>query len=339
MLRGDIMIRPELRTAGGEVCDILYHGKYVGHITLVYREKELLSGSVQLDERQLRSDGKDRVMEAVNDYVQSLIHALQVPECDVRVTCSTFEYVISTEHNVGTIREFVDSPQREAGRSTDERIAEDDDILEKYELVIVGEEDNLIHYQVYRESDQNLVAEAFIAFEGAAVTGEMVWMENPAEDELDAVTELLISDFDDDEIDEISIDMKHNGETFESVELIHSDIADGWEEEEPLEAAEEDYSAVLVRDEGDVLIYDIYCQVKGGLPIARATIDISRLKISGIIEFERETDESVRETVAETLMDEMEKEINFETFHVTMLYNRVPIDNILFENEAIQGQL
>lgn len=339
MLRGNVMIRPELRTAGGEVCDILYDGKYVGHITLVYREKEILSGSVQLDKRQMNDDNQEVVMDMVNEYVQSLIHALGVPECDVRVTNSKLTYVIATDQNVGTIERFVDHAVND-GYAVD---SDDADFLqaETYELVIVEEDDDLLQYHIYKQSDESLTAEAFIAFHGSAVTGDMLWKRMPNEDELDAVTELLISDFDEEQIDEITIDMKHNGEVFERIELVLSDdLADEDDERYDDDHAvygQNDYTAVLVRDEGDVLIYDVYDLEKDDSSIAQATIDISRLKITGILEFEQETNESMREAIAESVMDELEKEINFDSFHVTMMHNRVPIDNILFENEAIQG--
>lgn len=83
---GQVTLRPELKNAGGEMMDILYKGKLVGSMTLLYREGDRLVGSVQLDKSSLEHKARDKAMKVVHDYVQALIDALSVPFCQVIVT-------------------------------------------------------------------------------------------------------------------------------------------------------------------------------------------------------------------------------------------------------------
>ena len=75
-----IMIRPDLRTAGGELCEVVCGDRFVGQISLVYREGERLAGLVQLDREKLERCDRDVVLDAVNQYVESLIEVLNVTD-------------------------------------------------------------------------------------------------------------------------------------------------------------------------------------------------------------------------------------------------------------------
>ncbi|ARF69320.1 hypothetical protein B7C51_18125 [Paenibacillus larvae subsp. pulvifaciens] len=48
-----IMLRPDLKTAGGEVNDVLVNGKYVGSVSIIYREGDRMFGAVQLEKHSL----------------------------------------------------------------------------------------------------------------------------------------------------------------------------------------------------------------------------------------------------------------------------------------------
>jgi hypothetical protein len=355
----NIVLRPDLRTSGGEVNDILLRGKYAGTLTLVYREGVRISGSIQLEKESLSRKDKDSVVEFAQEYVQSLIDALDVSESDVVVTYSEFDHIIATDNNVGTIREFVqnfDGDDLEDIDDDDYDYVEEDsrfddidpsgaDTVEMeddadavyYELVNVGENKNRVEYHVY-DKKQEWIAEAFITIYDADIVGEVNWMTYPSDDLVESITDLLVSDFDDDQIETIVLDMNYQGELFETIELAHEDLIDYIDEfDEQLQGADvdEDYSIVLSRDDGDTLTYDIYQQSHGGLPIGNATIDISQKQITGFIDFREPGSSEDREMIATVLMRELDKEKDYDTFSLTMLYQNEPIDELMFESDRV----
>jgi hypothetical protein len=388
MYMAHVMLRPDLKTMGGEVNDILINDKYCGNLVLAYREGHRMSGSVQLDKSTLSPSDKEKVKSYLQSYVQQLIDALRVKECDVIVTYSRYDHIIATDTNVGVIRNFLDDTE-DLLMSGDEDILGDDynedpqyddyepdrDIMEMnhelrmgtkkrahdrvedievlyagnghddtlyYELVIVGESRNRVEYHVY-DKHKNWVAEAFCKIYGPDVFGEVHWTFNPSDEEIDAVTDLLVSDFDSNEIDTFVINMTYEGEIMDTVELTHEELLDEHELELELEHSHitdddmesDEYTIVLARDDGDMLTYEIYEQNKGGLPIGTATVDISRRQLSGFIDFRDQKTDEDREYIAMLLMQELDKEKEYETLNLTMLHQNRPIDEILFESEHV----
>lgn len=346
-----VILRPDLKTAGGEVNDVVLDGRYVGTLTLVYREGDRISGSVQLEEESLSYEDKDNVMEYVQQYVQSMIDALGVADCDVVVTYSRYDQVIATDHNVGQINDFVEEDW--AALDYDENIEfvdvdpydEDEMGMSEYdedegrffELVIVNETRNRIEYHIYDEG-QELLAEAFMSLYGADVSGSVQWINEPDEDEIHAVADLIVSDFDEEEVDTFVIDMQFDGESVEIIELTHEDLLIDTDSDEIGmldEIDEEDYSIVLVRDDQDTLTYEVYQQSNGSLPIGTATVDISFRQITGFIDFREPGNDDDREYIATLLMRELDKEKDYDSFNLTMMYNNKPIDELRFELDQL----
>jgi hypothetical protein len=348
----NVVIRPDLRTAGGEINDILYEDQFAGTLALVYREGERISGSIQLDKEFLTRKQKERVVEAAQNYVQALIDALDAPECDVLVTYSRFDRVIATEHNVGEITEFMDPEDASLdieydyvdedtrfndvdGQEIDDYLMDDDEAAEEpvyYELVIVGESRNTVEYHVYNQGKE-WIAEAFMTIYGTDVVGEVNWTFMPTEEQIGHVTDLIVSDFDDNEVDTFHMDVKFQGEIIDIEELTHEALLDS--ESFELTDGDDDYSVILSRDDADTLTYEIYRQTNGGLPIGTATIDISQRELTGFIDFKELAEEHDREHIVTLLMNELDKEKDFSTFNITILHENEPIDEILFETEQI----
>ncbi|ANE48275.1 hypothetical protein SY83_20515 [Paenibacillus swuensis] len=422
----NISLRPDLRTSGGEVNDVVLNGKYAGTLTLVYREGDRISGSIQLDKESMSPSDKEAVIEFTQHYVQSLIDALNVEDCDVLVTYSKYDHVIATDHNIGEVTEMVEDAFEYEDEEDDygyytsmddegEMLLDldgDEDEAVYFELVIVGESRNKVEYHVYSDTEV-LVAEALMTISGSDVIGEVNWMYPPEEQESDAVADLIVSDFDDNEIDTFLIDMEYEGEIFDTIELTHRDLldaqdtlydlaanddeedetayyaddededddeliyytdddddddyayyADDDDDDEDLEVveiyslddedddytseeiddeltmyadddddelAEEDYTVVLARDDQDVLTYEIYQQSYGGLPIGTATVDISTHQITGFIDFREPGNGSDREFIATMLMQELDKERDYDSVNFTMMYNNETIDEVMFE--------
>jgi hypothetical protein len=356
----NIMIRPDLRTASGEVNDILLNGRYAGSLTLVYREGQRITGSVQLEKESLKRKDKNKVIDQVEIYVQALIDALDVPECDVLVTYSNYDRLIVTEQNIGEISEFTDQDETENEdnavdyeydyvdnethvedfdyhdvdeyKLNDKKDKDNDTDAIYYELVIVGESRNTVEYHVY-DKNKKWMAEAYMTIYGNDVVGEVNWRFLPSEDEIGHVTDLIVSDFDENEIDSFLIEVKHDGEVIDVEELTHEDyITDNGLE---LPKGIDDYSVVLSRDDADTLTYEIYRQSHGGIPIGTATIDISQRHLTGFIDFKELEDEHNREHIATLLMNELDKEKEYESFNLTILHHNEPIDEILFETDQI----
>ncbi|TMV47805.1 hypothetical protein FE783_20445 [Paenibacillus mesophilus] len=347
-----ITLRPDLKTSGGEVTELLLDGRFVGAVTLVYREGGRISGSIQLDRESLYGSRKAEAVSAAQTYVEHLMDALEAKECEVIVTCSGYDHIITAGHQVGVIESFADESDYYEQLSGEEDDAHLDDIdpngLEtmemygglqerEYELVIVGESRSRIEYHIY-DRDQEWLAEAFVRIRGAGVIAEIEWKIEPSEEEIGHVTDLLVSDFDPDEVDTFVIDMIFDGEIIETVELTHEDLLDpddfAADADETYGSDEErSYSVILVRDDGDTLTYDLYERSQGGLPIGQATVDVSSRELTGFIDFRDSGSSSDSEFIGSLLMRELDKEKDYESLNLTMLVNNEPIDEILFETE------
>jgi hypothetical protein len=356
----DIMLRPDLKTAGGEVCDIMYNGEFVGTLTLVYRESDRLKGAIHLEQQSITIVNKQAVYDFAQSYIQDVIDALGIAQCEVTVSYSDYDFVIVTEHAIqpstyqeeyisnvdllhddgldySWLREDISLDDQEPEMSSEQL-----DMLEErkkeqgYELVIVNENRSSVEYHVY-DKDAELIAEAILHIYGSEVIGDISWKFDPFDEEMDIVTELMVADFNEEQTDSFVFHMIFNGETVDTVELTHIDMLDLVDdiqaEDDMWIPTRDDYSIVLVRDDLDTLSYEIYQQSYGGLPIGTATVDISSRQLTGFIDFREPGDSDDRELIATLLLDELDKEKEYETFNLSMLYRNKLIDEIMFETE------
>lgn len=338
-MMGNIQIRPDFRTSGGEMNDIMIEGVYAGSMSLVYREGKRLAGSIQLDHTALKQKAKDAVVKEVTEYVQALIDAYDIEECSVIVTHSDVDHVIATGQNVGVIEDIIDEhgmeatlDQTEHSKARTSRARKQD--MQYLELVIVGEHRNAIEYHIHDRKKQ-MLAEVFVSILDRDVVGEVNWQYEPSEEDIENATDLLVSDFNENEIDTFVLEMKYNEELLEIVELAHDDFFANDVGDE-MESSDQ-FSVILTRDDGDALTYEIYDQTRGGLPVATATIDISHRELSGFIDFrEEEEDEDDREEMALMLMRELDKEKDYKKLGLTMMHNNQWIDEVVFEQQTIQ---
>lgn len=367
-----ITVRPEMRTAGGEVSDIMLEGRYVGTLLLVYREQERISGSVQLEKESLSVKDKHAVDRFVEDYVQALIQAMKVKQCEVLVTYGSFDHVIATR---GDTRledfddlELLEEDDAEVIWVSDEDELGDGDSLERetfrmgyagvytggrfdddlasgndfrnpiyYDLVLTKEQGSSVEYHVY-DRDQEWVAEVFMRLVGNDLLGDVHWMFNPLDEEIETVTNLVVMDFNEELIDTFTVDHRYEGLIIDTIELTHKDLLEHAGAPDVHATADDlrDYTVVLVRDDGDMLTYEIYNQQEGGLPIGTATVDISRRQLSGFIDFRKTaTDSGEREKIASLVMQELDKEKDYSKISFTMFEQNHPIGEVLFENVPV----
>lgn len=355
-----ITLRPDLKTVGGEVTELLLDGRFVGTMSLVYREGGRISGSVQLILDSLYGSRKEEAVKAAQNYVENLTDALDAWDCEVIVTCSDYDQIITAgpQVGIGAAESFADDTdmyELVTGEEGDDRLddidPEDNDSIEMYafdegdevedslpfELAIVGESRNRVEYHLY-DRDKKWAAEAFVRINGADIYGEVDWKLEPSDEELEAAVNILVSDFDPDEIDTFWIEMIFAGDVIETIELTHEDLL---EEDEANKdelfafADNRGYSVILVRDDGDTLTYDLFEKNRGGLPIGQATVDLSSRELTGYIDFRDDCSPSDREMIGSLLMRELDKEQDYESLNLTMLVNNEPIDEIWFESEMM----
>lgn len=357
-----IVLRPDLKTAGGEIHDILINGRYAGNMTLVYREGDRIGGSVQLDRTSISAAEKNEVVHYVHNYIQDLIVAVRAADCDVVVTNSPYDHIIATNRDelgqakvmddeAESVYEYddldmdMDDDEELLFNYDDDPTIGDEDASELdriemeerkeayYELVIVGEQRNKVEYHVY-DQDMDWVAEAFFTLRGEECVGEINFMFNPSDDEIEAVADLIVSDFDEDAVDEFKISVKYEGEELEYIELTHEDLLHT-PEYNIGGPRDDDFTVTLARDDGDMLTYEIYNQARGGLPVGTATVDIGNRQLSGFIDFREPCTGEEREIIATLLMRELDKEKEYKELNLSVLHQNEKIDEMHFESEQI----
>ncbi|WP_088835366.1 hypothetical protein [Paenibacillus tyrfis] len=342
-----VSLRPDLRTAGGEVSDIMFKNRFVGTLTLVFRESDRIAGALQLEKEVLDDAEKDEVFDAVHRYVDSLLDALQAKGCEVMVTYSSFDHVIASEREAETYAgvvsteedfdydsDWIDNDTRLEDEPPWER---NDFTMADFELVLVGEDEDGLEYHLY-DRDEDFVAEIFLQVEDREVTGTVYWMIEPDEAELDIAADLLVLDFDEDEVDRFEIAMSFDNEIFEVIQLTHEDLLAEEDDSEVLWSGgdgDKPYTVMLVRDDGGVLTYEIYQQARGGLPIGSATVDISERQLTGFIDFREPGSTDDRELIATLLMEELDKEKDYSALNLSMMHNNRLIEEVLFETENV----
>ncbi|RAW17191.1 MULTISPECIES: hypothetical protein [Paenibacillus] len=342
---------PDLRTSGGEVQDIMVDGQYVGSLLLVFREGDRVSGSLQIEQNSLPDETEQYIVEQVHEYIRSLADAVSAAEYEVLVSWGTLYSVLQKsesqtdvviqpsqfedmyDHNGQNGRADVNEVHFIPGSQAESFTYEDPEHLLEMELVSAGRS---ISTYVFNDANGQELAEASLKQYGADVQGEIHWYDEPAENYQDAAAELLVRELDEEIIDTITIRMWHQGQELESAEWVHRDFADEDEIEseedlEEIEAAEEACYVMMVRKDREFRVYELFLQERGGLPVGTATIDTSQADLSGYIDYQVPGTSVQRKSLVEVLMRELDKELEFDTLHLTMLYRNQIIDEAKIE--------
>ncbi|QGQ97417.1 hypothetical protein EHS13_22275 [Paenibacillus psychroresistens] len=208
----NVFLRPDLKTAGGEVSDILLNGRYIGSLTVVYRELQRVSGAIQLDQPSLPFSDKEHVLNHIQTYIQAFASSVEAAECTVYVSYSAVDCYID-HFELNGEDEFEDDNYFE---DMDEEIETLEMAGKEYHLVIVGEGRSNLEYHVYDE-EQEWAAEALITIRDEDVVGEIHWLFDPEEEEIEAVTALLMSDFDEEAIHTMVLNHHYENELIERI--------------------------------------------------------------------------------------------------------------------------
>jgi|GEM_PF-1903847 hypothetical protein len=342
---------PDLRTSGGEVQDIMVDGQYVGSLLLVFREGDRVSGSLQIEQDSLPDETEQYIVEQVHEYIRSLADAVSAAEYEVLVSCGTLYSVLQkSESQTDVLVPSLRSEDRFNYDEQNDRVGvnevhvipgsqaesftyEDPEHLLEMELVSAGRS---ISTYIFNDPNGQELAEASLRQYGADVQGEIHWYDEPAESYKDAAAELLVRELDEEIIDTITIRMWHQGQELESVEWVHRDFADddefvSEEDLEEIDTAEEACYVMLVRKDREFRVYELFLQERGGLPVGTATIDTSQADLSGYMDYQVPGTSAQRMSLVEVLMRELDKDLEFDTLHLTMLYRNQIIDEAKIE--------
>ncbi|EXX88476.1 hypothetical protein BG53_00285 [Paenibacillus darwinianus] len=323
----NIELRPDLRTSGGEVSDIMVGGQVCGTLTLVYREGDRVAGAVQIKEESLKQGDKARVVSFLQNHIQSLVHAVRAETCDVIMTYSTYDQIVTTDSEMEMQADKEHARTKQAGTDAEAWGSAE------YELVTVNETGDRIDYHIY-DDEGRWLAEASLDTASPDVEGIVRWVYEPSDEEIEMITELLVSDFDDTAVDSLFIDHRYEDEVLETVELTHEDLLDT-----PLELisdqSEDDYDVILARDDNDVLTYEIFKQSAGGLPVGTATVDIESTRLTGFIEFSDRHNMEDAEAITSLLLRELDKEKDYDGLHLSLMYKNERVDEIVVDYEQV----
>lgn len=235
---------------------------------------------------------------------------------------------------------------------------EDQEHLLEMELVTAGR--NISTY-VFNDVQGQELAEATLKQYGADVQGEIHWYDEPDEHQQEIAAELLVRELDEELIDTITIHYWHQGNHLDSVEWVHRDFAEDDDDDEedtvheeynPIggltntsyydtsgvartnelqdrneqEDAEDISYVMLVRKDREFREYELFLQERGGLPVGTATIDTSHPDLTGYMDYQIPGTNVQRQSLVEVLLKELDKELEFDTLHLTMLYRNQIID-------------
>jgi hypothetical protein len=284
----DLWLRQDLKTSGGEECTIMWDRECIGTMTLVYREADHITGAVQLEPARFPHNSKKRVDSFVHQHVQSMVTALGVNSCEIRVTYSDYDQLIS--FGPYTLDGF------------------DADVIDQVNV----EEDYDYEYdwmETERFEDESLDEQnEYIMKRNGKMIGRKL-------EQKGTVTEL--------ELERDSLNCSFIAED--------QSKAATWAKSEKMD----DYTVVLTREDGDTLIYEVYQQSYGGLPIGKATVDISNDQLEGFIDFREPGQLAGRECIALLMMEELDKEMDYESFNLTMLFQNKPFEEFVYEVDQV----
>ncbi|SFL27652.1 hypothetical protein SAMN03159341_104394 [Paenibacillus sp. 1_12] len=253
----DVWLRTDLKTAGGEVNDIMWNHQCIGVMTLVYREADRITGAVQLEQEVLPEHAREQVFTFVQAHIESLTYALGARTCEVTVSYSELD------------------PLLFANKDNKNWVNVEEDYDYDYDWM-----------EYERFEDEN------------------------ADEQNEYVMGLQEENFDQE------ADSRRRSAAFYS-------------------EAEGEYTVVRTMGSGDTYIFEIYQQSHGGLPIGRATIDASYRQLQGFIDFREPGDSVDRESIAMLMMQEMDKEKDFESFNLIMLYQNQPFEELNYEADWV----
>ncbi|HJV44904.1 MAG TPA: hypothetical protein VJ824_04170 [Bacillota bacterium] len=199
-------IQPELRTSGGEALSLHRDGEWIGDVFLIYRENDLLTGTVQLDQESVEEEEIDEIIAELRSYLVNLAYALNVTDHNIHVYYGEYSHL--EEYDEMGDSEWVEEDEGNG-----------------YERWIVGHSEQGIEYQIY-DRYKNLIAEAVVDVDGTKIIGEINFTEEPTEELMEDVEAILLKDYDHDLVDQYNFTFLVGGDDYEEVTIEPDDKED-----------------------------------------------------------------------------------------------------------------
>lgn len=97
------------------------------------------------------------------------------------------------------------------------------------------------------------------------------------------------------------------------------------------EGADDRIHVILARDHGSALLYDIYRDQNGSLPVGEATISTDGPEMSGYIDFRVPGTGADRACIGQELACQLAKDKQVQWLHLTMMFHNEMIDEMIVD--------
>lgn len=214
-----VSLKPELRTSGGETVSIYCDNDWAGDVYLVYREGDMLTGTVQIDTGKVSERNLDYVMDEVRTYISHLTSALGITTSSVVMMYGDIEQILEMEPQDMVLEEDLNGTFDDDLESDDEETEAyfDDDTTDEYSLSLIKDDGEHAKYHL-RDDYNNVIGVVAVDEIGGSVSGRVDFWVEPDKDEPEEVAEMLFYTFEDEHISTISFTMNyedtHIGEMF-----------------------------------------------------------------------------------------------------------------------------
>lgn len=101
--------------------------------------------------------------------------------------------------------------------------------------------------------------------------------------------------------------------------------------EDMTEGEDDRIHVILARDDGSALLYDIYRDQNGSLPVGEATISTDGPEMSGYIDFRVPGTGADRVCIGQELACQLAKDKQVQSLHLTMMFHNEMIDELLVD--------
>ncbi|GAC43926.1 hypothetical protein [Paenibacillus popilliae] len=109
------------------------------------------------------------------------------------------------------------------------------------------------------------------------------------------------------------------------------------EGEDGTEGEDDRIHVILARDDGSALLYDIYRDQNGSLPVGEATISTEGLEMSGYIDFRVPGTGADRACIGQELACQLAKDKQVQSLHLTMMFHNEMIDELIVDRVQRAG--
>jgi hypothetical protein len=200
-----ISLKPELRTSGGETVSIYCDNDWAGDVYLVYRESDMLTGTVQIDTGKVSERNLDYVMDEVRTYIGHLTAALGITTSSVVMMYGDIEQVLEEDFD-GTYDDDLETDEYEYVETL--MIDDEDDAVDDYSLNLIEEDGGHAKYHL-RDDFHNVIGLVAVDEIEDTVSGRVDFWVEPDKDEPEEVAEMLFQTFEDDHINTITFTMNY----------------------------------------------------------------------------------------------------------------------------------